>query len=70
MWNENLFLVKDCITNQRSISVAGVLVNSGKQVVLCNVYAPTVEKDRLELWEFILKAQQSIPFSMVHWRGF
>ncbi|KAK2654787.1 hypothetical protein Ddye_014643 [Dipteronia dyeriana] len=31
----------------------------GKDLVFCNVYAPDIERDRVDLWELILRAQVS-----------
>ncbi|KAK3185016.1 hypothetical protein Dsin_032302 [Dipteronia sinensis] len=39
----------------------GVLVKQSKEVVFCNVYTPNVESERVELWDFILRAQASFP---------
>ena len=46
LWNDNFFLVKDCISNQRCIILVGVLLRINKEVVFCNVYTANVENER------------------------
>ncbi|KAK2635808.1 hypothetical protein Ddye_030600 [Dipteronia dyeriana] len=65
LWKEDSFLVKACISSRSCIILAEVLVNLNKEVVLCNIYAPTVAKERRELWDFILQAQTSFPIPWV-----
>ncbi|KAK3197938.1 hypothetical protein Dsin_021353 [Dipteronia sinensis] len=59
MWNDELFVVKACITNNCCIIIAGELVKLDKNVVFCNVYAPNIKSKRVKLWEFILRSQYS-----------
>ncbi|KAK2639075.1 hypothetical protein Ddye_026870 [Dipteronia dyeriana] len=59
LWKEDSFLVKACIYSRSCIILAGDLVSLNKEVVLCNIYAPSVAKERRELWDFILQAQMS-----------
>lgn len=63
LWNEDCFSVKACINNQRCISVAGELVQTKNLVVFCNMYAANVEREHLDLWDFILQSQLLFPFS-------
>ncbi|KAK0599556.1 hypothetical protein LWI29_006326 [Acer saccharum] len=60
LWNEDLVSIKDCISNKWCIILVGVLNKFNRKVVLCNVYAPVVEKDRRDIWGFILQVQQSL----------
>lgn len=53
------FFFPACIKNNRCIILAGDLVKQGKEVCFCNVYALNVEKDMVDLWNFILNAQIS-----------
>ena len=62
LWNEDHFSVLGSINNPRCIIIAGLLVKMKKCMVFCNVYAANSEKDRNELWNFILQAQNSLPF--------
>lgn len=64
MWNKDQFNVTDCITNSRCIIITGELIDKKEMMVFFNVYAANVECERLELWDFILQAQVSLPF---HW---
>ncbi|KAK2655357.1 hypothetical protein Ddye_008409 [Dipteronia dyeriana] len=61
LWNEDVFSVNACISNDRCIIVSGELRKLKKEVVFCNVYAANVERERKDLWEFILNAQASLP---------
>ncbi|KAK3193985.1 hypothetical protein Dsin_025295 [Dipteronia sinensis] len=47
--NEELFTVKTCISNDRSIILSRELVRLRKDVVFCNVYATNRECERKEL---------------------
>ncbi|KAK2639456.1 hypothetical protein Ddye_027251 [Dipteronia dyeriana] len=57
LWNDDLLEVKACIKNNSCIILAGVLLKQGKDIVFYNVYAPNVEREREELYDFILGAQ-------------
>ncbi|KAK2644403.1 hypothetical protein Ddye_019598 [Dipteronia dyeriana] len=59
--NDDLFKVHSCISCQRCIILAGVLVTDNKEIVFCNVYAPDVESERRFLWEFIVDSQGVFP---------
>ncbi|KAK2657094.1 hypothetical protein Ddye_010146 [Dipteronia dyeriana] len=61
LWNEDVFEVKSCISNDRYIIVSGKLVVISSEVVFCNVYAANNEKERVELWNFILVTKVSLP---------
>ncbi|KAK3200499.1 hypothetical protein Dsin_023914 [Dipteronia sinensis] len=61
LWNEELFKVNACISNQRCIIVVGLWLKFNKEVIFCNIYAPNLECERKTLWDFILVAQQSFP---------
>ncbi|KAK3217753.1 hypothetical protein Dsin_011723 [Dipteronia sinensis] len=61
LWNEEVFSVKACVSNKRCISLLGEILKFNKDVVFCNVYAPSVERERRELWEYLLDAQKSFP---------
>ncbi|KAK2654465.1 hypothetical protein Ddye_014321 [Dipteronia dyeriana] len=60
LWNEDCFKIESCITNKRCIILAGVLIKLNKSVVFCNIYASSLEREKKELWEFILVSQQSL----------
>ena len=60
LWNEESFVVEDCITNKMCIIVSGILSSCKKRIVFYNVYAPSVENERKELLEFILGAMQTL----------
>lgn len=59
LWNEDLVTIKDCISNKWCVILVRVLNKLNKEAVLCNVYTPNLEKERRELWGFILNVQQS-----------
>ncbi|KAK3199060.1 hypothetical protein Dsin_022475 [Dipteronia sinensis] len=61
LWNENCFEVKSCISNERCIIVAGVIISTKKEMVFCTLYAANIESERIDLWNFILNAQGSLP---------
>ncbi|KAK2637400.1 hypothetical protein Ddye_032192 [Dipteronia dyeriana] len=61
LWNEDHFMVISCISIDRCIILFGELIALKRVVVLCNVYAPNNEREMVELWRFILKAQFSLP---------
>ena len=61
LWDEEMFTVKECISNERCIIVSGVLIKSSKEVIFCNMYESNHEDGRVELWNFILNAQASLP---------
>ena len=54
LWNESLVSIKDCISCRWCIILVGTLNNVQQDVVLCNVYAPNSERERKELWGYIL----------------
>ncbi|KAK3193142.1 hypothetical protein Dsin_024452 [Dipteronia sinensis] len=60
LWNEDYFEVKACISNDQCIIVSGVITKLHKPVVFCNIYAENIERERIELWKFILNAQVSL----------
>ncbi|KAK3229325.1 hypothetical protein Dsin_001206 [Dipteronia sinensis] len=66
LWNESLFTPTDCILNRWCIVLVGKLLKQDKQVAFCNVYAPTIESERKELWGFLLNLQLSftVPWVM------
>ncbi|KAK3193121.1 hypothetical protein Dsin_024431 [Dipteronia sinensis] len=53
LWDEELFLAKAYISNQRCIILMGELLKFKKDVVFCNVYTANMESERQELWEFL-----------------
>ncbi|KAK3226982.1 hypothetical protein Dsin_006844 [Dipteronia sinensis] len=61
LWNEDLFSVKACISNNRCIILSGVLVKLNKEVVFCNVYAANNESERKELCDYILDSEAYFP---------
>ncbi|KAK3184731.1 hypothetical protein Dsin_032017 [Dipteronia sinensis] len=60
LWNDDGFKVSSCIYNDRCIILSGVLTSINKEIVICNVYASNKEKERVEMWRFILRAQFSL----------
>ncbi|KAK3199766.1 hypothetical protein Dsin_023181 [Dipteronia sinensis] len=60
LWNEDVFVVNSCIFNDRCIIVSGMLSSINMEVVFCNVYAANNEKERVELWRFILSGKVSL----------
>ncbi|KAK3199477.1 hypothetical protein Dsin_022892 [Dipteronia sinensis] len=60
LWNEKFFEVNECISNERCIIVDGLLTKVKKEVIFCNVYVLNEEKGRVELWQYILKAQTTL----------
>ena len=60
LWNEEAFVVEDCITNRNCLIISGILQRSQKRLVLCNVYAASVEHERREVWDFILGAMRTL----------
>ncbi|KAK2634788.1 hypothetical protein Ddye_029580 [Dipteronia dyeriana] len=62
LWNEDLFIVNDCISNKWCLILAGVLNKNDKEVIFCNIYASNLESEKCELWGFILNVQQFFSF--------
>ncbi|KAK2650230.1 hypothetical protein Ddye_017719 [Dipteronia dyeriana] len=58
-WNEGSFKVESYISNKKCIILVGILLKVNKKIVICNVYAPSIESDRRDLWNFILFNMQS-----------
>ncbi|KAK4848515.1 hypothetical protein QYF36_013977 [Acer negundo] len=59
LWNKDFFTVKACISYSRCIILSDSLRKIRKKIVLCNIYAASIDKERRELWDFILGAQQT-----------
>ena len=57
-------MAKACVNTVRCSINLGELAVVKKEVVICNVYAPNVEEERVVLWEFILANQRkfSVPW--------
>lgn len=49
LWNDNSFVVKACISNQRCIILAWELVKLKKEIVFCNIYASSQDSEKAEL---------------------
>ncbi|KAK2640371.1 hypothetical protein Ddye_028166 [Dipteronia dyeriana] len=60
LWDENLFTVVSCVTNNRSIILVGELLSVKKYVAFCNVYTPNLEYERKALWNDLLVTQGSL----------
>ncbi|KAK2663151.1 hypothetical protein Ddye_001725 [Dipteronia dyeriana] len=52
LWDDEVFVVSDCITNDRCIIVFGMLSKFKNEVTFCNVYAANQEEDRRVLWQY------------------
>ncbi|KAK2652972.1 hypothetical protein Ddye_012828 [Dipteronia dyeriana] len=61
LWDDEVFAVSNCITNDRCIIVSGMLLKIKKEVRFCNVYAANKEEERMGLCQYILNAQISLP---------
>ncbi|KAK3229710.1 hypothetical protein Dsin_001591, partial [Dipteronia sinensis] len=61
LWNDDLFKVRSCISNDKCIILVGLLANLNKEAVFCNIYAPNHESERKSLWDFLLTSQQYFP---------
>ena len=59
LWNEELVSIKDCISCKWCIILVVVLNKSNQDLVMCNVYAPNSERERRDLWDYILNVQLS-----------
>ncbi|KAK2663407.1 hypothetical protein Ddye_001981 [Dipteronia dyeriana] len=60
LWSDDSFEIKACISNQRCIILVGELVKLNKEVVFCNVYAPSWDSEKAKLWDFIISAQKTL----------
>ncbi|KAK2637440.1 hypothetical protein Ddye_032232 [Dipteronia dyeriana] len=65
LWNDEFFKARSCIHNNWCVIVASVLSKIKKDVVFYNLYAANEEHERVQLWNFILDAQVSLPGSWV-----
>ncbi|KAK2638138.1 hypothetical protein Ddye_025933 [Dipteronia dyeriana] len=65
LWDEEVFQVRDCISNDRCIIISGVLIKLRKKVIFCNVYATNQVSGSMELWNFIINAQVALPGTWV-----
>ncbi|KAK3224333.1 hypothetical protein Dsin_011358 [Dipteronia sinensis] len=54
LWNEVAFSVKACVNTDKCSIILGELAILKKEVVTCNVYAPNVDMERVELWDFMV----------------
>ncbi|KAK3229462.1 hypothetical protein Dsin_001343 [Dipteronia sinensis] len=60
LWNEDNFKIRDCITHKRCIILAGILVKLNKEAIFYNVYRPSLQDERRELWDVIMRAQMAL----------
>ncbi|KAK3219251.1 hypothetical protein Dsin_013221 [Dipteronia sinensis] len=65
LWNEDKFVVSNCISRERLIFVIGQMTELKKVVGFCNVYADTVESNRKTLWNDIVVILNSFPIPWV-----
>ena len=70
LWNEVKFKVIDCISNSRCLILIGELLQLKKKVEFCNVYASSLDKERLELWNFIISSMNLFPIPWCIWVDF
>ncbi|KAK3217733.1 hypothetical protein Dsin_011703 [Dipteronia sinensis] len=61
LWSEDAFSAKECVNIDRCSIILGELAILKKEVVICNVYAPNTDAERVELWEFIVNNQRRFP---------
>ncbi|KAK2654984.1 hypothetical protein Ddye_008036 [Dipteronia dyeriana] len=60
LWNEEAVTIKDFISNKCCIILVGTLNKLEKDVVCCNIYALNSERERRELWGFLINTQKTI----------
>ncbi|KAK2654499.1 hypothetical protein Ddye_014355 [Dipteronia dyeriana] len=65
LWNEDRFVVTDCITDNRCIFLVGELLALKKIVGFCNVYEGSMDEERRILWEDIAKTLNSFTLPWV-----
>ncbi|KAK0597825.1 hypothetical protein LWI29_028940 [Acer saccharum] len=65
LWNDEQFVISDCILRTSCILLVGELVEQKMVVGFCNVYAPCVESERKSLWNDLANLMNSFPIPWV-----
>ncbi|KAK3221691.1 hypothetical protein Dsin_008716 [Dipteronia sinensis] len=65
LWNDESFTVKACINSKRCIIMVGELIGVKQEMGSCNIYAANVERERKELWDYVIDAQKIFPLPWV-----